>query len=322
MNLFAIRLRQERERAGLSTFELARRCCVHRVDVEQWEADAAVPTRLEFKRLIGSLRRLRFFPPDRAPRATEPHEPPPSDLLAIAAAADASPSDPEPVEPLPLPEGATLDPPATFGEALRRERELEDVDQDTVGALIGVTGQAVSAWEGGISNPVRANFEKLLVLFPRLAHAPQPTIHRDEAPDGGRGIPRSDPLWSAAMSLLPDPAPAAEPAQPEPEEPAPASPATLAFDQGVERALGAVRLLTQPNVDAGAVSLYVKASFDPRSTRYEVGLEGNRWMGSGRTPSAALKQALGKARSPLLARRDELRRQLAEAEALVEALEP
>jgi transcriptional regulator with XRE-family HTH domain len=156
MNLFAIRLRQERERAGLSTFELARRCCVHRVDVEQWEADAAVPTRLEFKRLIGSLRRLRFFPPDRAPRATEPHEPPPSDLLAIAAAADAYTSDPEPVEPLPLPEGATLDPPATFGEALRRERELEDVDQDTVGALIGVTGQAVSAWEGGISNPARA----------------------------------------------------------------------------------------------------------------------------------------------------------------------
>lgn len=319
---FALRLRQEREKAGISLNEMARRCCTHWSDVEAWEDGRAVPTRLEFKRLIGSLRRMRFYPPDFTRAAAPPH---PVTIAEVAAALDPDP--PSVVEPLPMPEATPA--PRSFGEALRRERELEDVDQETVGGILGVTGQAVSSWETERVSPVKDHYTKLVQLFPRLAHAPEPDWRDIPPPDGGRGVPRSVEEFEAEMAnagaalaqvlneTLGSPLPVVVEVPVAHEEPAPA---TESFDAVSMQALRGVRAL-QRQVDAGSITFFVRMQFDPRSTNFEVGVEGNTWVGKGKTPSGAMRAAMDKLRSPLLARRDELRRQLEEAEALVKATE-
>lgn len=99
-----------------------------------------------------------------------------------------------------------------FGLTLREEREAEGMDQEELGALLGVTGQAVSQWELEAATPVRENYEALVLLFPRLREAPEPDWKDIAIPDGGRGVSRcatedimsetSSPLSAAA----PDPA--------------------------------------------------------------------------------------------------------------------
>jgi transcriptional regulator with XRE-family HTH domain len=298
--VFSTRLRQEREKAGISTFEMARRCCADRADFEAWEDGTKVPTRLEFKRLIGSLRRMRFFPPDFTLLRRD-EVVPPATLMAAAGLASAGEAayEPDPasaVEPLPLPPEQVADPPATFGVALRRERELEDVDQETVADILGVSGQAVSFWENEVNCPVKENFDKLLALFPRLRHAPEPDWRDIPVPVGGGGRPRlveaEDPATVGDM-LNQDLASV------------PRSP--LDFEG---RMLAAARMLRALD----------PTGLDPR-LHFSTNISGvwrcdaGHFRGSGRTPGDALTDAIAGAASDLQARRQKL---LAEAQALDE----
>lgn len=76
----------------------------------------------------------------------------------------------------------------TFGEKLREAREAEKLAAETLGALVGVTGQAVSSWELGHSRPAKKNLALLRLLFPNL---PEVETYREDAPDGGKGITRN-----------------------------------------------------------------------------------------------------------------------------------
>jgi transcriptional regulator with XRE-family HTH domain len=150
-------LKRERGRVGLSVAELSRRCQVRPAQVSDWEEDVAVPTKLEFKRLVGSIRQMRFFPPI----FDEKDDSPPASA----------------VEPLPLPPNASaqLIALSSFGEALRRERELEGLSQSDLASILESHQSDVSRWErgGGLSEHY---FDKLLELFPRLADARRPLL--------------------------------------------------------------------------------------------------------------------------------------------------
>lgn len=84
----------------------------------------------------------------------------------------------------------------TFGRALSAARVAATYSQDDIGALLEVTGQAVSAWEVGTAAPVREHYEELLRMFPELKTAPEPEWRDIAPPDGGKGIPRGARSWS------------------------------------------------------------------------------------------------------------------------------
>lgn len=53
----------------------------------------------------------------------------------------------------------------TLGEALKQHREDRKMTQDFVAEAIGVSRQAVSKWENGISDPSTSNLIALAKLF-------------------------------------------------------------------------------------------------------------------------------------------------------------
>jgi transcriptional regulator with XRE-family HTH domain len=92
----------------------------------------------------------------------------------------------------------------TFGEALLREREAESLSQDELGAIVEVTGQAVSHWETERTAPVRAHYDALLGLFPRLRDEPEPDWRNIDPPDDGTA-------WVPEIRAAPEATPAPTP---------------------------------------------------------------------------------------------------------------
>lgn len=100
--------------------------------------------------------------------------------------------------------------PETFGQALRRLRQDENMEASLVAGLLDVTGQAVSAWEHDINTPITEHYNLLVELFPRLVDAPRPDTRDLSKPDGGKGLQResfdnfTQPLDDLTPTLYPD----------------------------------------------------------------------------------------------------------------------
>jgi len=197
-------LKREREAQGLSHHDVSCRVGVSKALVRAWEKGVNFPNRFEMKKLIGSMRSLSHYihllPQETVAAVVNDfrtaEEEFPKQLAAIVRD-----------EP----------PPKTFGEALRRVRLSEGFGQDEVGELVGVTGQAVSAWESGNSNPVKDHYDKLVRLFSDLCVAPKPDTRDIDKPDGGAGKekPRTIPepqetSVNKPLNRFAPPAPASE----------------------------------------------------------------------------------------------------------------
>lgn len=174
-------LKQEREAAGLSHYDLSCRVGVSKATVKSWETSEAFPDRFEMKKLVGSMRKLRHFI-HLLPTSTQ-HQVE-SDMKASG---DVIPPQLAPIAP---------PPPSfqTFGEALRHERLSEGLGQDELGELVGVTGQAVSAWENGVNDPITSHYDGLVLLLPALRQAPKPESRDIDKPNGGAGQEKPRPV--------------------------------------------------------------------------------------------------------------------------------
>lgn len=227
VSAFHTMLRQEREARGFSMNVLSKLVSVPEGVIRQWEDGEALPTRSQYGKVCRQIRAMRRYPPltfaSVRRRPVDAGECAEDRSLVVVAGA--------------------VEEPATFGRALRHEREQEGMDQDELGALLDVTGQAVSAWETGRTSPVRPNYEALLTLFPALREAPEPDWRNMDVPDGGRGVPREGPpshpeaVKDPGQATPQTPAPSLDPV-PVPREAAPDSPPTARVDL-VEQLLGA-----------------------------------------------------------------------------------
>jgi transcriptional regulator with XRE-family HTH domain len=170
-------LRREREAMGASWNDVSNNCGATKKQVAAWEHDEEIPNPLQLHKLCGMFRRLRFFAHTVSTSST--YQRAVKDLRPLA------------TEQLPPPPELP-DAPKTFGEALRQARVHEGMDQAEVGELMGVTGQAVSAWESGENVPVETHYQKLLDVFGDwLKDAPAPPSRPIPPPSGGRTITRN-----------------------------------------------------------------------------------------------------------------------------------
>ena len=177
-------LRFEREQRGSSYRDVAQHVGVSRDTVQAWEAGTEQPTNVQVKRLIGMFRALRYYVnllPKELLEAVKKIEPLPTQMT------------PDTVAPKP--------PPATFAEALRRARVREGFAQDEIAELLGVSAQAVSAWETDVNTPVVPNWQAMLDLFPELLPFQPKKMKNREKPDGGAGLEREPTRVGSGDSL-------------------------------------------------------------------------------------------------------------------------
>lgn len=191
---FGQALRLLREERGLSYREVQERSGCSKQDVKNWEMGLSYPSGNQLTRLHKMcFHRLRFFlhliPEHYRSAATQPDEP---DEIGGSQEAERD------LE-------ATLPEPKTFGEALKRERVHEGLNQDELGELVGVVGQAVSQWETDGASPIHEHFVKLCDLFPDLKTGPQPDPRKIPKPDGGKGQQRDHLTIRGSDSKLPAP---------------------------------------------------------------------------------------------------------------------
>ncbi len=164
-----------RMESGFSHRQLADRCGVKKSLIKNWEHDQSRPDGIPWKRLCGAatpfskLRELKHLPSPR-PGSMEAATLGTQRRRRVTEARDGG---------------------HTFHDALRALRLSEGVDQEEVAELLGVTSQAVSAWENGHAVPVREHYDKLLALLPGLADAPTPPTQEIPPPSGGEGISRN-----------------------------------------------------------------------------------------------------------------------------------
>ncbi len=188
---FGHALRFLRIKKGLSHHDLADRVGVKQHLVKEWENEISTPSVVHVKKLCGTLPMVRHFlntlplgydvlirdtrPEDFGHRVLRTDE-------AIEAERQELNNE--------LKELKTNTFAETFGGCLKFCRLEEGLSQDELGEAVGVTGQAVSAWESDIASPVRENYEKLKSMFVKLVDAPTPPMQNRAMPDGGKGQPK------------------------------------------------------------------------------------------------------------------------------------
>lgn len=165
-------------RGEVSHRDLANFCGVKRAVLKEWEQGRGFPTTMQLKKIYKrGLHDLRAYenllPKDDRDRIQ----------------ADLDPTMPPALLPAPPTDPQAVDPPRTFGAALKLARQVEGLDQSELGDLMDVSDSAVSNWETGGTTPVRDNYNKLLALFPHLADAPLPPGIKDyPKPTGPQGM--------------------------------------------------------------------------------------------------------------------------------------
>lgn len=164
-----------REERGYSHRELSNRACCSKADLKAWERGEGFPSAIQFKRLWGSVPRLWGF----------------VDMLPHEASQEAraeKKKDEAPVAVrLPEPEEEKIvepPPPKSFGEALRRARLREGLDQHEVADMLSVEQGSVSRWELDTNAPIADHHRKLCDLMPGLKNAPKPVTREIEKPAG------------------------------------------------------------------------------------------------------------------------------------------
>lgn len=97
--------------------------------------------------------------------------------------------------------------PRTFGAALRAARNEEDVTQDFIADLCGVSASLVGAWEADKQPLAPDCYDKLTEIFPELETAPAPEMTRRRSHRGPMVAadpePRSPPVAPAVPILAP-----------------------------------------------------------------------------------------------------------------------
>ncbi len=173
-------MRAFRERADISHRDIAGKCGVSRAEVKAWERGIAYPTSgRQTRALCDMMPQLKHYllllpAEQRIAARTEMGIPTApvhrSDAIPIETAMPSSDFLPPP-----------LAPPSTFGEALRRARIHEGMNQEEVGELVGVVVSTISDWERDEHAPVVDNYTKLVEIFSALKDAPRPdSLDRDK----------------------------------------------------------------------------------------------------------------------------------------------
>jgi transcriptional regulator with XRE-family HTH domain len=176
---FAAALRVQRISYQFSHAKVAQLVGVSKQAVRDWEEGLSYPTGRDIARLRGVMPKLGPFL-RLIPREARIHH-------------GGENYDTEPA-PQPEPEAPPV---TTFSDAVRLARLGAGLDQGELGELVGVTGQAVSAWETEGATPVREHYERLLDLMPELRGAPEPNWRDIPPPDGGRGVARDGAIVPA-----------------------------------------------------------------------------------------------------------------------------
>jgi len=135
-------------------------------EVQSWLDGKKLPDSHTFGRLVFILPSLRHLKPQLVEATRErDHE----------------------KERLRLERAATL--PRHFGQALAVSRTADELSQQDVADLLGVTSQAVSAWETAANVPILEHYERLITLWPELDTV-RPSVQDIEKPSVGAGVPR------------------------------------------------------------------------------------------------------------------------------------
>lgn len=184
-------LRFLRIKQGLSHVDLATRVGESQDLIKDWEGSRATPTVAQVKRLCGTLPKVRHFLHtlplgyDRLLAGAKAEE---FGFRPINTLADIDKDDDDLRKDIAELKQTSFT--KTFGGYLRYYRLEQGLSQDELGNLVGVSGQAVSAWEADLASPVRDNYDKLLSLYPKLKDAPEPPMLSRPMPDGGKGQPK------------------------------------------------------------------------------------------------------------------------------------
>lgn len=186
---------RERARYQISRAQIAQHVGVGAGVIRRWERGEAIPNIQQFKRLISRLPKVAPFAPDwgRFGEAVldgrlDAHR---SELAAfVEDAKRRGELDPKPKA-------------QTFGEGLKRCREENEVTQDELGELLGITGQAVSQWETEDCAPVIPNLEKLYQVLPELqAGVETGAVRRPQSQDKDVPVGNRYPRASTVDTML------------------------------------------------------------------------------------------------------------------------
>lgn len=184
-------LRFLRIKQGLSHHDLATQVGETQDLIKSWEDSRDTPTVAQVKRLCGTLPKVRHFLHtlplgyDRLLAGSKAEE---FGFRPIHTLADIDKDEDDLRKDLADLKRTSFT--KTFGGYLRYYRLEQGLSQDELGTLVGVSGQAVSAWEADLASPVRDNYDKLLSLYPKLKEAPEPPMLSRPMPDGGKGQPK------------------------------------------------------------------------------------------------------------------------------------
>lgn len=199
---FAKALRAERARLGYSLYKVANQCGCGQFEVARWEEGTAVPSPIQYKRLMGLLRRLVISPApnyrngsgasiadSEVAKIREEMRPNEDEAKAMAGPAL---SIVKPIAPKPEPPAVPVAKPSplTFGAALKQHREGNAMSQPAMGTLLGTHATALTKWEKDHNLPLKGHYDTIMQLLPELQKAIErgevirPVIHADRSAQG------------------------------------------------------------------------------------------------------------------------------------------
>lgn len=214
---FSDMLRFERTRGGLTVRELADRCGVSLHVAQSWEDGGDFPNKFQFKKLIGSLRKMRhhqhllpersidveetIFDDDEAPESLDLSEPiRPLELTKMPVFPTIETSE----APIPVPIESN-----TFANSLRQARSAARLTRAELAEILSVSDSAIAQWETETNCPIQSHYDMLLSLFPQLHEAPRPNTRvmtkpgrTDQSPIYARSDAADSPPMISSPELL------------------------------------------------------------------------------------------------------------------------
>jgi DNA-binding XRE family transcriptional regulator len=207
-----------------------------------------------------------------------------------------------------------VDDEALFHLALAAARAEARITQEDLGVFVGVTGQAVSAWETGRVVPILEHYHRLLDYLPALRAVPPPPSQDIPKPNGAHEyVPPLAPR-------LPPPPPPSDPAHVA-EVPVERAPDGLDL---LDRALKVADRLRSAHAPHQAIYLRTRGSAEVQLLLYPYNVrhykvEDAEYAGVGVEPRLALVQVFAALRKVIDARREKAEAEHAEQLRRIEA---
>lgn len=290
---FGQNLKRERLAIGFTVSDMADRCRVSRATYSDWEADIQTPSLRDFKAIVVSMRRMRFYPPTYTDRVYPDRVE--SEIASIV----------EDVLPVPMPTAIETQH-MTFGQALLNEMQIEDVEHEVIADLCQVSTPAVRWWCSDVNAPILEHYNKLLGIFPRLHQAPRPPSKDMEKPN--RGVSRMQlthkltipsTLQNHEAVIINQGVQIRPISQPQEHNP---------FDEEIKQLIAVIRLTQKTTL----TTLLIEHQHD----LYQFVV--NQTKGSGETPAEAKQDLIAKLRKPMMDEREALKLKLAELNQAIE----